>query len=334
MLFFQVRRVVVQACKEDPADDTEDGESAESIHDTPAGAVVAVSNHLGSPTNGLQIAESDEYTLCGAHSGYLAGGSQFEINCPQNIMTSHVFVYLPRVDSLRILNVRVIVTKPDDDGETNEAENGEGDATSTEEGDPDDVTDNSNDVCFATKQSHFPWWRVVLPQEQEIIRVRLTACKDDEEDDGVHDPTDEPIDDTPAGFAISVATHKERPADGTDLEGTDFIHCGAHSGKLEPGGSATVLCPGMPVATVIYVYLPRTDALRVKNIEVFVVKPDEETTPNPDGNNASDNGDGDSSTTEEGDPDAVLDPSNDQCFVTEASENPWWSVKLEQTSKV
>ena len=80
-------------------------------------------------------------------------------------------------------------------------------------------------------------------------------------------------DDTPAGFVVAVTEDLEIPLDAKDFEDDKYKTCGAHEGGMAAGEAVSISCPGHPLATDVFVYLPREDVLRLLLVEVFVVVP-------------------------------------------------------------
>ena len=67
----------------------------------------------GMPKKGSDL-EGDEYMICGQHVGKLLAGETAHVNCDTRPKSTEVFVYLPRPDVLRMLNVKVFVFIPED----------------------------------------------------------------------------------------------------------------------------------------------------------------------------------------------------------------------------
>ena len=126
---------------------------------------------------------------------------------------------------------------------------------------------------------NFPWWRINLNDAYPVVSVKVTSCEEDEEHDDDNEG-DESLEDTPAGLVVTVAEDPENLPEvdnGKNLEDDEYIPCGSHEVRrkrsLEGGDSVTIACPDEPVATDVFIYLPRVDSLRIHNVESVIRAP-------------------------------------------------------------
>ena len=63
---------------------------------------------------------------------------------------------------------------------TNVSDKKDGDGSSNGGGgDPDDVVDPDNEVCFYTKPEDHPFWSVDLKADENVVSVEVTQCLDE-----------------------------------------------------------------------------------------------------------------------------------------------------------
>ena len=115
--------------------------------------------------------------------------------------------------------------------------------------------DTGDDACFVTEEANYPYLRVDMGETKVITRVDITACILEE--------------DVITGYVVSASNEPTPPSEDSDVLNT----CGSHSATMESGETAVVACNEDTTGRYVFIYLERTDKLKINRLRIYVSNP-------------------------------------------------------------